>query len=104
VARKLDYHLRMTITETGPLFERGEGTGEADQGRRPFQWERAAEFLREALADGPRLSRELVEEAKAEGITRENVYSAATRLSLQRDRSKGASTWSLAVPQGGPSE
>lgn len=59
--------------------------------------EKAASFLREALADGPRLATELIDTARAQGLTEKTLRRAADGIGVTRKPSSfgGSWVWSL---------
>lgn len=52
-------------------------------------------FVREALAVGPRLSGDLLTEAKARGISRATLYRAVKRLGVVTERVGEHSSWKM---------
>lgn len=66
---------------------------------KPRPRDKAAAFLREALADGPKHSKELIAAAQAQGLTEKTLRRAATAIGLSMKPSSfaGSWVWSLAA-------
>lgn len=64
-----------------------------EQPRKKTKKEEAMEFLREALKGGPRLQKELDEEADQEGIAKSALRRASKRLDVIKEKRKGDGLW-----------
>jgi bifunctional DNA primase/polymerase-like protein/AAA domain-containing protein/primase-like protein len=106
--------LAFRITDAGLTWEAGpiEGTAEAllatdELASRVECRERdeAMTFLRGLLADGPVASKQVMADAKANGIAQRTLWRAKTDLHITADRAKGqtgAWYWMLPRPEPGP--
>jgi len=71
------------------------------RGPSPEALDDAKEFLLSALADGPRPSSEVEDEAKnAQGISKKTYHRARVELGIKPYREQVPGTWIIALPSG----
>jgi len=79
-----------------------------DQPRKKTKEEEAKEFIHEALQDGPRLIKDLDEEAEQKGIAKATFRRASEHLGVMKEKRKGDGLWEWTLlpeePKRGKSE
>lgn len=86
------------IVASGPSAHDAEALTRQNRARKGEPLADAVAFLQDALADGPRPTREIVQQAKAEGISEMTLKRARWKLGVQAAPSDFQGGWTLRLP------